>query len=378
MPLFFLNYKFATMKKIKFIIKLVVLVFLSTYGCSSSDNVSENNNNNNNTTIVPTNLTVTVDIQGQDVENPNGDGSGVYSLSANADNAVNYGFTVGNSQEVLRPSGDFSSEVYSAGINQFPVTVTAYSSSDEQINTIKNLTIFVDEDSNGGSGNNGVLVWSDEFEGNGAINTSYWNYELGAGGWGNQEVQNYTNSLENVYQDNGTLKIKVIKDSNGNYSSGRITTKNKFDFKYGRVDIRAKLPSVAGTWPALWMLGANYSSVGWPYCGEIDIMEQFEDKTYVQSTCHWNNNNNTASYGQSINLSTPTEFHVYSLIWTADSVRTLLDGNEFYAMNTNSSMPFDANFFFILNVAMGGTNGGPIDPNFTTDTMEVDYIKVFQ
>jgi beta-glucanase (GH16 family) len=107
-------------------------------------------------------------------------------------------------------------------------------------------------------------------------------------------------------------------------------------------------------------------------------MEQFEDKSYVQSTCHWNNNGNTASYGQPVDISTPTEFHVYSLIWSDSSVKALLDDVQFYSMNTNDSMPFDANFFFILNVAMGGTNGGTIDPNFTTDNMEVDYIRVYQ
>ena len=130
------------------------------------------------------------------------------------------------------------------------------------------------------------------------------------------------------------------------------------------------------------MLGANINSVSWPSCGEIDIMEQFEDKSYVQSTCHWQSSSTTdyapVSYGLPVDLNTPTEFHVYSLIWAEGSVRTLLDGNQFYAMNTNSNMPFDANFFFIFNVAMGGTNGGTIDPNFTNDAMEVDYIRVYQ
>ena len=155
-------------------------------------------------------------------------------------------------------------------------------------------------------------------------------------------------------------------------------TKRLFDFKYGRVDIRAKLPSLAGTWPALWMLGANVGSVSWPNCGEIDIMEQFEDKSYVQATCHWDNNNNNANYGLPIDLSTPTEFHIYSLLWTEGSIRVFLDDAEYFVMSTNNAMPFDANFFFIFNVAMGGTNGGTIDPNFTTDAMEVDYIRVYQ
>ena len=379
MPLFFINFKFVIMKKITFIFNLSVLVLLTAYGCSSSDSEDTNNpNNNNNNTVIPTNLVVSLDIQGQDANNPNGDGSGVLNLSATATNAVRYGFKVGTADEVDSPSGNFTYTVNTQGLNQFPVTIYAYSTSDDSFSKIQNITIFVDEDNNGGTGNNDTLVWSDEFDGNGTINTNKWTYEIGGGGWGNQEVQSYTNSLNNVYKENGILKIKVIKESNNTYTSGRIITKNKFDFKYGRVDIRAKLPSLAGTWPALWMLGANIDSVSWPNCGEIDIMEQFEDKSYVQATCHWDNNNNNANYGLPIDLSTPTEFHIYSLLWTEGSIRVFLDDAEYFVMSTNNAMPFDANFFFIFNVAMGGTNGGTIDPNFTTDTMEVDYIRVYQ
>ena len=380
MPLFLINFKFVIMKKITFIFNLSVLVLLTAYGCSSSDSedINNPNNNNNNNTVIPTNLVVSLDIQGQDANNPNGDGSGVLNLSATATNAVRYGFKVGTADEVDSPSGNFTYNVNTQGLNQFPITIYAYSTSDDSISKIQNITIFVDEDNNGGTGNNDTLVWSDEFDGNGTINTNIWTYEIGGGGWGNQEVQSYTNSLNNVYKENGILKIKVIKESNNTYTSGRIITKNKFDFKYGRVDIRAKLPSLAGTWPALWMLGANIDSVSWPNCGEIDIMEQFEDKSYVQATCHWDNNNNNANYGLPIDLSTPTEFHIYSLLWTEGSIRVFLDDTEYFVMSTNNAMPFDANFFFIFNVAMGGTNGGTIDPNFTTDTMEVDYIRVYQ
>ena len=384
MPLFFINFKFVIMKKVTFIFNLSVLVLLTAYGCSSSDSEDINTPNNNNNTIIPTNLVVSLDIQGQDENNPNGDGSGVFNMLANANNAVRYGFKVGTADEVDSPSGNFTYTVNTQGLNQFPVTIYAYSTSENSISKIQNITIFVEanDSGNGGSGNNDVLVWSDEFNGSGAINTNNWTYEIGGGGWGNQEVQSYTNSLNNVYKENGILKIKVIKESNNTYTSGRIITKNKFDFKYGRVDIRAKLPTIAGTWPALWMLGANINSVSWPSCGEIDIMEQFEDKSYVQSTCHWQSSSTTnyapVSYGLPVDLNTPTEFHIYSLIWSEGSIKTLLDGNQFYAMNTNSTMPFDASFFFIFNVAMGGTNGGTIDPNFTTDTMEVDYIRVYQ
>ena len=383
MPLFCINYKFVSMKKIN-----LFLLILLTASCSPDDGGSitppdgGGSGGSGSQIDLPSNLVVILDIQGQNSENLDGDGSGVFNLTATADNAVSFGFKVDTADEVQNSSGNFTYTVNSQGINQFPVTIYAYSSTEERISKIKNITIFVEQDNNGGSGNNDQLVWFDEFDGNGTINTNNWNYETGGGGWGNQEVQNYTNSLNNIYKENGILKIKVIKESNNTYTSARITTKNKFDFKYGRVDIRAKLPSLAGTWPALWMLGANIDSVSWPSCGEIDIMEQFEDKSYVQSTCHWQSSSTTdyapVSYGLPVDLNTPTEFHVYSLIWAEGSVKTLLDGNQFYAMNTNSNMPFDANFFFIFNVAMGGTNGGTIDPNFTNDAMEVDYIRVYQ
>lgn len=388
MPLFFINFKFVIMKKITFIFNLSVLVLLTAYGCSSSDSEDINNPNNNNTnnTVIPTNLVVSLDIQGQDANNPNGDGSGVLNLSATATNAVRYGFKVGTADEVDSPSGNFTYSVNSQGLNQFPITIYAYSTSENSISKIQNITIFVDEDNNGGTGNNDTLVWSDEFNGSGAINTNKWTYEIGGGGWGNQEVQSYTNSLNNVYKENGILKIKVIKESNNSYTSGRIITKNKFDFKYGRVDIRAKLPTTAGTWPALWMLGQNINSVSWPECGEIDIMEQFVNKNSVSSTLHWFNPDNVnsdnplgqASYGGDIVDSTFDEFHVYSLNWTSSTLSFSLDGVEFFTTGNSGSLPFNQNFFLIFNIAMGGTNGGTIDPDFTTDAMEVDYIRVYQ
>ena len=363
-----------------------LLIGFSFGGCSSSDEGSsdEENGGGNEQGIVPTNLVTSVDIQGQDADNPHGDGSGIFSGTITATDAVSYGFKVGSGTETENTTGVFSYTVNSSGTNQLVVTFYAYSIDEEKISKSEPLTVFVEGGTTGGSGNNDTLVWSDEFDGNGSINTSDWNYELGAGGWGNEEVQKYTSNSKNVFIQNGILNIKAIKETDGTYTSGRITTQNKIDFKYGRIDIRAKLPSVAGTWPALWMLGANYGpvngldGVGWPYCGEIDIMEQFVDKTYVKSTCHWNNNGSTASYGLPVDLATPTEFHVYSLEWNAGSIKALLDGVQFYSLSTSSAMPFDANFFFIFNLAMGGSNGGTIDPNFTSDSMEVDYVRVYQ
>ena len=360
----------------------VVLFALVLGACSSNDNDSVNppSGGDGNQDNLPTNLVATVVIQGQDANNSYGDGSGIFSCTATATNSSKYGFKIGNGTESQNTTGVFSHTLRNSGTNQFSLTIYAYSSTNEKISIVKNLTVLVNGDTTGGSGNNDVLVWSDEFDGDGAINTEDWNYETGGGGWGNQEVQVYTSSSTNIAKYGGILKITAVKETNGTYSSARITTQNKLDFKYARIDIRAKLPSLAGTWPALWMLGVNISdsSVGWPKCGEIDIMEQFEDKTYVKATCHWDNNGTNADYGRENDLSTPTEFHKYSLDWRQGSIKAYVDDVEYFTMSTNSTLPFDANFFLIFNLAMGGTNGGAIDPNFTSDSMEVDYIRVYQ
>ena len=330
------------------------------------------------------NLVVEVNIQGEDDDNPNGDGSGVFYGTVTADNAVNYGFRIGNNgDETQNTTGEFSFTLTDLGLNQFPFYVYAYGDDGTSISKITNLTIEVE--GNGGSGNNNVLVWADEFSGTGLIDTSRWTTETGGGGWGNQEEQIYTSSSNNVRKEAGILKIKVIKESNGNFTSARIKTQDKFEFKYGRVEIRAKLPSVQGSWPALWMLGANWPEVGWPQCGEIDIMEQFENKNKVKSTLHWKKPDGTrGEYGLDTTNATSTDWHVYTLEWTSTSIKTYMDGNQFFSMNISGIepyYPFNEDFFFIFNVAMGGTNGGVINPNLQQgyiDAMEVDYIRVYQ
>lgn len=225
------------------------------------------------------------------------------------------------------------------------------------------------------------LVWSDEFDVNGAPDPANWNYNLGAGGWGNQEVQTYTDNAENVIVEDGFLKITAKDDGNGGYTSARIKSEGLQEFTYGRVEVRAKLPAAEGTWPAIWMLGANFSDVGWPVCGEIDIMEQTGwNKNESLGTCHWFDGSANASYGEITPIANAsTEFHVYSLEWTEESVRIFVDGTAFYTLANNPDLPFyDKDFFFIFNIAMGGTLGGTIDPAFTEDTMEIDYIRVYQ
>ena len=154
------------------------------------------------------------------------------------------------------------------------------------------------------------LVWSDEFNGN-SLDTNTWNYEIGTGswGWGNNEQQYYTD--RNIRVSNGTMKITAKREDYGRmkYTSSRITTKNKKNFKYGKIEARIKMPKFKGVWPAFWMLGANQDSVGWPNCGEIDIMEAINDENLVYGTLHWFNDpgNNNADSGSSVAVADRTE-----------------------------------------------------------------------
>ena len=327
--------------------------------------------------IIPSNLVLTIDVIGSDTNNPNGDGSGIIQCTATATNAVRYGYKFGSDPEQENTSGTINHTYTTGGTNSYLVTVFAYSSTNNSISSFKNATVFVD---------NGQLhlVWSDEFNVNGTPDVSKWNYDIGAGGWGNGESQYYTNRPENVTVDNGLLLIKAKKENyqGAEYTSARMKTEGNFDFTYGKVEVRAKLPEHQGTWPAIWMLGANFQSVGWPTCGEIDIMEQTGwDKSTVLATCHWLNqaDSSNASYGQTTTVSTAsTAFHIYSIEWTESSIRMYVDNSEYYVIALNSSLPFDADFFIIFNIAMGGSLGGTIAPGFTEDTMEIDYIRVYQ
>ncbi|TXD47232.1 family 16 glycosylhydrolase [Polaribacter sp. IC073] len=223
------------------------------------------------------------------------------------------------------------------------------------------------------------LVWEDNFNTDGAPNAANWTYDLGAGGWGNGELQTYTNNAENVIVEGGSLKIKA-KANGSSYTSARLKSEGLREFTYGRFEIRAKLPASQGTWPALWMLGANFSQVSWPASGEIDILEQRgDDKNTVFSTLHYPGNFGGGGPSQSKELTTSTtEFHNYSVEWSAAEIKFAIDNEVYHTLPNDATLPFNADFFFILNVAMGGTLGGTVDPAFTEDMMEIDYIKVFQ
>ena len=230
------------------------------------------------------------------------------------------------------------------------------------------------------------LMWSDDFDVDGTPNAANWTYDIGAGGWGNNESQYYTNSTDNAVVSDGTLKItaKAETFSGSNYTSARLKSQGLFDFTYGRVDIRAKLPQAGGTWPALWMLGSNFETVGWPNSGEIDIMEHVGNNVnVVQSAIHTlSSSGNTINKGETTVTNVASEFHVYSVNWSENEISFLIDDVIFYTYNPavkdDQTWPFDESQFLIMNIAMGGTLGGTIDSAFTEDTMEIDYVRVYQ
>lgn len=227
------------------------------------------------------------------------------------------------------------------------------------------------------------MVWNDEFEVDGAPDPTKWSYNLGAGGWGNSELQHYTDRLDNAVVQNGVLKIiaKAENFSGSNYTSARLVTENKFEFKYGKVEVRAKLPSGGGTWPAIWSLGENYATNPWPACGEIDIMEHKGNfPNTIHGTLHYpGRSGGNADTGTTTASNVSSEFHVYKVIWSPTSIKFYIDNQPaFHSFVNSASTPFNSNFFLILNVAMGGTFGGTVDPAFSQSAMEVDYVRVYQ
>lgn len=238
------------------------------------------------------------------------------------------------------------------------------------------------------------LVWSDEFNYKGLPDSTKWTYEVGGTGWGNNELQYYTNKRsENARVEDSILVIEARKEAYGGsqYTSARlITYNNDFSWKYGKIEARMKLPYGQGIWPAFWMLGDNiFEGTGWPACGEIDIMEMIgggEGRDDVShGTIHWADaNNNHAMFGGENQISSgilADNFHVYSIEWTETQIKWFFDGIQFHVADITPShlSEFHNNFFFILNLAVGGN--WPGNPNSSTvfpQTMEVDYVRVYQ
>lgn len=224
------------------------------------------------------------------------------------------------------------------------------------------------------------LLWSDDFDGN-AVNQANWSFETGAGGWGNNEKQYY--QPDNATVADGNLIITAKKQSVGGapYTSARMITRGKKEYTYGRFEARIKLPQGQGQWPAFWMLGSNIGSVGWPKCGEIDIMENVNTNSQVLGTIHWFDQA-YAYYGGNTNT-TPQNYHVYRVDWTPTSITWYVDNIQFHVANIANSIngtdEFHRPFFLLLNMAIGGNlPGQTIDESRLPAKMYVDYVKVYK
>lgn len=225
------------------------------------------------------------------------------------------------------------------------------------------------------------LIWSDEFNGTG-VDQSKWNIDVG-----NPNVNNEKESYQaaNLTESGGNLVITARQQNVGDgqpYTSGKMNTSGKFSIQYGRIEARIQLPMVTGTWPAFWMLGTNIGSVGWPNCGEIDIMEHVNTTNTILGTMHWNGGNGHVQYGSST-TTTPGSFHIYAVEWDNTSIRWYVD-NTLYVTgniqnNINNTGAFQLPFYIILNLAMGGDlPGNTIDNNSLPCTMLVDYVRVYK
>jgi beta-glucanase (GH16 family) len=246
---------------------------------------------------------------------------------------------------------------------------------------------------NSNKSTNWELVWSDEFNTDGLPDTSKWNYATRGNtyGWGNNEKQWYTVAdTDNCYISDGLLTITAIKEatSGKEYSSARLTTKGKGDWKYCKVEVKAKLPTGKGTWPAIWMMPSDNLYGGWPKSGEIDIMEHVGyDPDTVHSTVHTERFNHVigTQVGKPNYLPTATtEFHTYSMEWDENEIRSFVDGTEYFRFANNEegykAWPFDQSFHLILNLAVGGGWGGQqgIDDSLFPHSYEIDYVRIYQ
>jgi len=329
-------------------------------GCKKPDNGSNN---------APSNLVIQTDISM--------DGSGNVLFTATAENASTFDFEFGNGETRTGTTGVVIYQYTQVGTNSYSVGVIARSISGLTTKKVIQINVTVNPP-------NPSLVWSDEFNSEGVPDGTKWNYDLGngSGGWGNQELEYYTSRPENIIVQGGVLKIKAIKENYAGfqYTSARIQTKDKFSFKYGKVEISAKLPAGIGTWPAIWMLGSDFNTTGWPGCGEIDIMEhRGSELNKIFGTLHYPGRSGGNADGGSLAIANATTtFHKYTVEWSASAIKIYVDDQLIHSVANSASIPFNHDFFFIMNVAMGGTFGGSVDPAFTNSTMEVDYIRVYK
>jgi beta-glucanase (GH16 family) len=360
---------------------LLMLIILPGFSCSDEKTVNTDD---------PSNLMVNIVLSD--------DGKGLAVITAYADNAVKYELRIGKSEspDQENATGIFEYKFIQSGT--YTIDVRAYGLSGRYLREVVPLTVSIGKDNVSiedgyitpltyeGYG----LVWNDEFEG-GEIESSNWVFETGTGcpnlcGWGNNELQYYRK--ENASVSGGALTIEARKESyqGSDYTSTRMKTQGKRSFQYGRIDIRALLPKGQGIWPALWMLGNNIQTVGWPKCGELDIMEMIGGKgreNQVHGTLHWDLNGHVSA-GNKFTLDSGTfadEYHVFSIIWDNTSIIWYVNDIKFSEIDITPShmTEFHHEFFLIFNVAVGGRwPGSPDETTIFPQQMKVDYIRVFQ
>ena len=232
------------------------------------------------------------------------------------------------------------------------------------------------------------LVFSDEFETPGALDATRWGYEIGY--VRNDEKQYYTSRLENVRAEGGMLVIEGRKESyqGYGYTSASVNTLGRFALRYGRVEVRAKLPSGRGTWPAIWMLGTNIARAGWPACGEIDIMENVGfDPLRVHASVHTAAYNHTIGTQKTASTLVPdpaADFHVYAMEWYPDRIEAFVDGARYFTFRNEGAgsrgWPFDEPQYLLINLALGGAWGGQqgLDDSRFPHRYLVDYVRIYQ
>ncbi len=368
------------------IIKYLPVIFLLTLlaaGACSDDELADN--------AEPANMETDIRFE------PEGSGNAI--IEVHADNAVEYWLSVDEQDAETNTTGVFEHVFTQSG--DYTLDVRAYGLSGRYLRKVFTLTVDIEEEeedevpvdqgySTPLSYEGYELAWHDEFEGD-EVNTDDWVFEIGDGcpdlcGWGNNESQYYRE--ENAWVENDVLTIEAREEAFGsrNHTSARMKTQGKQSFTYGRIDIRALLPQGQGIWPALWMLGSNIETIGWPYCGEIDIMELIGGNgrdNEVHGTLHWYNNGHTFT-GGSYTLSSgifADEYHVFTIIWDETSIRWFVNDVQFHEiLITPSHMSaFHEDHFFIFNVAVGGNwPGYPDETTNFPQRMKVDYIRVFQ
>jgi beta-glucanase (GH16 family) len=239
-------------------------------------------------------------------------------------------------------------------------------------------------------------VWADEFNYTGSPDSSKWAYDLGDGcptvcGWGNNELQFYTSENKNVRIENGRLIIEAHHQAKGGkaYTSARVVSRNKGDWLYGRIEVRAKLPKGKGTWPAIWMLPTDWSYGGWPVSGEIDIMEHVGyNPGVIHGTIHTEKYNHLKQTQKEGTVNVPdweNEFHVYAIDWRENKIDFFVDDKLYHTVirdpaDDHSGWPFDKRFHLIMNIAVGGNWGGMhgIDDSIWPQRMEIDYVRVYR